>query len=245
MHKFDLRQPISVNILMLRLVGLWPERHESYQPNLYTLYALISIVGIMGSHNFFQTMHICFVYNDLEALAASIFITTTDVLVSVKMCFFIHNIKIVKKVIFSLNDDAFQPKGTRQVEMLRSSLKFRKFVNVWYFAMLSTTSTIWLILPILTGSVQSKQLPLEAWYFYDTSTSPLYEITYIYQCVSIAFLVVSTINIDLLVLALMVYIIGQCDNLCDSMKNLETNEKRNVDKRIIRCIKHHKKILRL
>ncbi|KAJ3663323.1 hypothetical protein Zmor_007614 [Zophobas morio] len=243
MQKFDSLQKISVNILMLKLVGLWPEKRGSYKPNLYTLYAFISVVGIMGSHNFFQTMNICFVYKDLEALAASIFITTTDVLVSVKMCFFIQNINIVKKVILSLNDDAFQPKSKKQVQMLRSSLNFWKLVYVWYFAMVGITSTIWLILPILTGTFQNKQLPLDAWYFYNTTTSPLYEITYVYQCVAIAFLVVSTINIDSLILAMMIYIIGQCDNLCDSLKHLEVNEKQNVHKWIIKCIKHHKKIL--
>ncbi|KAJ3663324.1 hypothetical protein Zmor_007615 [Zophobas morio] len=243
MDKFDSRQKISVNILMLKLVGLWPEKHESYKPNLYTIYAFITVVGIMGSHNFFQTMDICFVYKDLEALAASIFITTTDVLVSVKSCFFIQNMKILKKVILSMNDDAFQPKSKKQVEMLGNSLNFWKFMYTWYFSVLSITSAFWLILPVLTGSVQRKQLPLDAWYFYDTTTSPLYEITYFYQCVAIIFLLVCTINIDSLILALMIYIIGQCDNLCDSLKHLEVDEKQNVHKRIIDCIKHHKKIL--
>ncbi|KAJ3663322.1 hypothetical protein Zmor_007613 [Zophobas morio] len=243
MEKFDSRQKIAVNILMLRLMGLWPEKHESYSPNLYTLYAFISVVGIIGSQNFFQTMNICFVYKDLEALAAGIFLTTTDVLVSVKMCIFIQNIKIVKKVILSLNDDEFQPKNNRQVEMLQSSLKFWKVMYMSYFALISTIATFWSILPILTGSVRNKQLPLDAWYFYDSTISPLYEITYVYQCVAIVFLAISTTSIDSLILVLMIYITGQCNNLCDSLTHLEANKKRNVHKRIIDCIKHHKKIL--
>ncbi|RZC18441.1 odorant receptor 49b-like [Asbolus verrucosus] len=103
MEKFNWKFTIRINILMLQFLGLWPKGDEIYKHDLYMLYAVISTILIMGGHNFFQTMNIFFVYNDLEALAATIFITVTDLLVSLKMYFFVRNIGTLKKLMIKLN----------------------------------------------------------------------------------------------------------------------------------------------
>ncbi|XP_063925640.1 odorant receptor 4-like [Zophobas morio] len=88
-------------------------------------------------------------------------------------------------------------------------------------------SSAWLLIPILTKGTQDKQLPFAAWYPYDSTISPLYEFTYIYQCVATLYLVTT-----------------MCDNLCDDLKNLH-HDLYNVDvnQRVIACVKHHQAIL--
>ncbi|RZC32582.1 7tm 6 domain containing protein [Asbolus verrucosus] len=96
-------------------------------------------------------------------------------------------------------------------------------------------------------SVKEHRLPFLAWYPFNEKKSPFYEITYIYQIVSISFIAMTTLSINTLIAALNMYIAAQFDILCDDLRNL-----RNVtdalsadfNVRLINCVNHHKEILR-
>ncbi|KAJ3663335.1 hypothetical protein Zmor_007626 [Zophobas morio] len=243
MQKLNLKHTIRINILMLKLMGLWPEGNNTYTSNLYTLYAFVTIVVIMGGHNLFQTINICFVYKNLEALATTIFITSTEVLVSVKIYFFAQNIRTLKELLSSLNKDIFQPKNQLQMELVLPTLNFWKMVYWGFLFIVILTVVIWGILPLLTTSVESKQLPFTAWYPYDSTISPMYELTYLYQVLGMWYIAVSNVNIGTLFYALLTYVVVQCDILSDNFKNL-VNGYSSVNRRIISCIRHHREILR-
>jgi hypothetical protein len=204
MENFDWKLTIRANILVLKVAGLWPKGSEIYKLNLYTLYFFVFING----HNFFQAANIFFVYTDLEALSALIFVTITDVLASFKVYCFIRNIAILKRLL------AF------------------------------TTLVLWAIFPIMDGTVKDRRLPFSAWYPYNTKISPLYEITYLYQVISVWCLAIANLNMDTLIAALMMYIGCQCDILCDDMKNLRNSVESDFNRKLLDCIEHHKTILR-
>ena len=242
---FDWTRTIRTNTLMLHLVGLWPNSNENYELNLYTIYAFISVVVIMGGNNFFQVMNIFFVYNDLEALASTVFITITYVQTSVKMCFFMQNIGLFKKLLRSLNGTELEPKNEDQIEIVKPSLKFWKTVHAWFFSTAAVTTFTWSVIPLLSKS-QCKQLPLAAWYPYNHTISPLYELTYLYQTVGVWYLAVANIHMDTLMVALMMYIAAQCDILCHNFRNFTNSNKKlhDVNRQIIDCVKLHRGILR-
>ncbi|XP_063925639.1 odorant receptor Or1-like [Zophobas morio] len=233
MLTIDWNFTIKRNIFILQLLGLWPQEDEVYKLNLYSIYAFVSIVVIMGGHNFFQTVNICFVYTDLEALATTIFITSTEVLVLVKVYFFTQNIGRLKKLLSLLKKDVFQPRNERQVEMIKPILNFWKNVHGSFMFIVVST--------IIVQSINKNQLPFSAWYPYDYTISPLYELTYLYQVVGMWYIALSNVNIGTLFYALLTYVVVQCDILCDDCKNLTGPLISN--QRIISCIKHHKEIL--
>ena len=102
---------------------------------------------------------------------------------------------------------------------------------------------MWSSIPFLTESVQKKKFPFPAWYPYDSTVSPWYELTYLYQALGIWYIAMSDVNINTLFFALLTYIVVQCDLLCDNCKNV-TNGHFSSTQNIISCIKHHKKIVR-
>ncbi|KAJ3663327.1 hypothetical protein Zmor_007618 [Zophobas morio] len=240
--KFDWTRTIKTNILLLRLVGLWPSGNENFAVNFYTVYAFISVIVIMGGNNFFQIMNIFFVYTDLEALASTIFITITNVQASVKMYFFIRNIGLVKKLIQLLNGPIFQPKSKQQINIVKPTLKLWKTVYVCFVAIVAVTTFIWSIVPLL-NDFQSRQLPLAAWYPYNHTVSIFYELTYMYQTIGLWYLAVANVDMDTLIVALMMYVVAQCDILCSDLKNLTNKKFGSVNKQITDCVKHHKEIL--
>ena len=74
MDNFDWRKTIKINLFALKVAGLWPKEYEVYKPNLYLLYAVASTFIILGGHNLSQVINIFYVYTDLEALTATIFV---------------------------------------------------------------------------------------------------------------------------------------------------------------------------
>ena len=228
---------------MLKIMGLQIKSDEKPASNLYKLYTFFSVVVIMGVHNFFQTVNIYFVYKDLEVLTPIIVVTSTSILVSVKIYFLQRNISIVNNLILSLNGDLYQPKTEKQRRNAELTLYFFNFVYLSFFSLAVMSSTAWLLIPILSNGTQDKQLPFSAWYPYDCTISPLYEFTYIYQCVATFYLVTTVVHIDTLILFLIMYITIQCDNLCDDLKNLR-HDLYNINERMIACVKHHQAILR-
>lgn len=166
MAEFDWTHTIRFNISILKLVGLWPDS-DVYKFNLYTIYAFCFISIFVNGHNFFQTMNILFVYNNLEALAATIFVSLSDLLASLKIYYFVKNMTILKSLIKQLNRKSFQPTSL-------SLQAVKPHVNIWfitYFGFCTSaviTLTLWSVFPILDKSVHDYRLPFAAWYPYNT-----------------------------------------------------------------------------
>ncbi|KAJ3663373.1 hypothetical protein Zmor_007651 [Zophobas morio] len=240
MDKFDWKLVIKANIVSLKVLGLWPEGNEDYKKNLYTLYAFISLNLFINGHNFFQAMNIFFVYTDLEALTAIIFITITDVLASIKVYYFVRNMKQLKNLMVTLEEKLFQPKHVDQKFVFMSGLNFWKFTYVVYHFPVVPTLSSWTVYPVVDGSAKDYRLPFSAWYPYNTKISPFYQITYIYQVLCIWFLALATLNMDTLIAALMMFVGAQCDILADNVKNLVHAD---YGTNLLQCMHHHRKIL--
>jgi hypothetical protein len=244
MENFDWKLTIRANILVLKVAGLWPKGSEIYKLNLYTLYSFVSLNLFINAHNFFQAANILFVYTDLEALTALIFVTITDVLASFKVYCFVRNIAILKRLMVKLDKQIFQPRNEKQRDLVRPNLNSWKYTYEAFYIPVVTTLVLWAIFPIIDGTVKDRRLPFSAWYPYNTKTSPSYEITYLYQVISIWFLAIANLNMDTLIAALMMYIGCQCDILCDDMKNLRNSVEDDFNRKLLDCIEHHKTILR-
>ncbi|KAH0818952.1 hypothetical protein GEV33_003839 [Tenebrio molitor] len=239
MSKFEWQSIIKTNIFILRVVGLWPEGTEGYKLNLYTLYSFCMNVLVDGS-NFFQSAYIFVIYADLQALAAIIFVIFTDWLASVKVLYFVRNTAILKQQMTELESALFQPR-TKQQNLLGPGIKSWRLIYGSFSVLVVGTLLLWTFFPILDGTVKEHRLPFWAWYPYDAHTAPLYQITYLYQVVSIWFLAIANVNMDTLIAALMVFTATQCDILCDNLKHLRGED---FNERLLQCIEHHKKIVR-
>nr|XP_015833040.1 PREDICTED: odorant receptor Or1 isoform X2 [Tribolium castaneum] len=236
---FDWKDTIKLNFLMMKIVGLWPK--EKYKINFYTLYTLISVNLFICGHVIFHTVAVFVVGRDLKHLIGALYMSLTETLLLVKICYFIKNSRLVKSLLTSLDGDIFQPKNEKQLELTNPSLIFWKKVHKSFAILVANTVFLFVSLPILSKSTKLYRLPLEAWYPYNTQKSPNYEITYLYQFISTLFRGMASVSMDTFIAALNMYIGVQCDILCDNLRNLnETNFMENLSL----CIKHHKAIVR-
>ncbi|KAJ3663372.1 hypothetical protein Zmor_007650 [Zophobas morio] len=243
MQRFNWKLTIKPNIVALRLLGLWPEGNEGYKKDLYAVYAFTFLNLFINCHNFFQAVNIFFVYTDLEALTAIIFVTITDLLASIKVYYFVRNIKQLKALMAALDTQVFQPRRLDEEHTFYYGPKFWRFIYVVYHFPVIPTLTAWTIYPVMDGSVKDYRLPFSAWYPYNSRISPYYEITYGYQVLCIWFSAFAVINTDSMITALMMFIRAQCDILNDSVKNLGSLSSADYNSNLLQCVHHHRTII--
>ncbi|KAJ3663396.1 hypothetical protein Zmor_007666 [Zophobas morio] len=240
MEKIVWKDSLKINLLVLRLLGLWPRGDKVYTFDLYTVYAVFVITFFLSAHTLSQALNIFVVYSDLENLSETIFITVTNALNLVKIYYFIKNTKTLKELIEILTSDMFQATPL-QIKIVQPDLIFLKNVTLVLAGTVSSCLTFWCSFPLLDSSSRGNRLPFLSWYPFDTTTSPGYELTYLHQVVSIWALAASNLNLDTLISGLMVLIGAQCDILCDNLRNIKAERFRQE---FVKCILHHKVILK-
>lgn len=155
---------------------------------------------------------------------ASLYMLPTKLSAVYKTFKFKRNIQALLQLTEDLNDsEIFQPIDKRQKLLIQSNLGTWQFVFyiMWIF---SAGGLIFnMFLPLL-DKTEPRKLLFPSWYPYDSSKSPFYELTYIYQAVSINFIGLININIDLFISALNMFIGCQFDLLCEKLCRMKENE---------------------
>lgn len=242
MNTFDWKITIKMNLLLLKFGGLWPEKNLSYKlNNLYAVRAIFCISLFLIVDALSQAVNIYFLRDDFQAVTSVIYLLFTKFVTIFKVLKFTNKINVLKRFMNCINSNIFQPQNHHQRIMIIPTLEAWKKMFTALFLMSFSTIALWGVFPLLDQN-QEKKLPFVAWYPYDTHRWPFYEITYVYQVLSISYCGVVSVGIDTYVSALNMYIGAQFDILCDNLKNLKFNK--NTNRNLRHCIAHHKVILR-
>ncbi|KAJ3663364.1 hypothetical protein Zmor_007646 [Zophobas morio] len=242
MKQFNWKVIIRANLFILNLLGLWPKSEKHYSFNVYTFYALVLNITVDAT-NIFQAAYIFVIFKDLQAVTGIIFVLVTEIAASIKIFYFVRRISLVQYLTKELDCEEFQPRNIEQKEIAQRSLNLWLLIYRSFWITTSTDLCFLFFFPLMDGSYKEYRLPFWAWYPFDTKNSPMYEIMYIYQVGSSWFLASCDVIMDTIFAALMTYIMAQCDILCHDLRNI-TEDDDSYSTKFIRCIKHHKKILR-
>ncbi|KAJ3635808.1 hypothetical protein MTP99_008684 [Tenebrio molitor] len=244
MDKYDWKANITMNIRTLRVLGLWPRGDETYKPGVYALHATLLLTVFLIGHIFFQVVNIYFIRDNLEAITGTIYVLLVEMLVVFKVYYLIKNMEMLKQLLKILETDLFQPKTAQQRALIETSVFFWRVIYQTFLIMCCGTNLFWAIFPLLDKTAGEKRLPFLAWYPYNTKVSPLYEITYVYQIVSVGFITTVHVNVDALVAAVNVFNGSQFDILCDNLRNLHNLAVAgDINDKLVYCIDHHKQTL--
>ncbi|KAJ3645572.1 hypothetical protein Zmor_007875 [Zophobas morio] len=238
----DWKNTMNMNLQFLKLIGLWPRKNEIYKPGFYLVYGGLMVTFFVVCHISTQVINIYFVRDKLESVVAIVYIILLELTAFVKVFFIIKNIKKLKKRVTILKSNWFQRINHQQNIFIESSIKFWKSVYRMFMVLCFSCNAFWMIYPLMDTSVKEKRLPFLAWYPYDYKISPLYEVTYFFQVISVSYLTLVHLNVDHLMYTFNVYTKCQFDILCDNLRNF-TKISSDFNNGLKVCVLHHKKIL--
>lgn len=232
--KLDWKTTVKLSIAFLQFCGLWPDGVGTYKKNLYIVRTIFFLTGVIS-----QIVKASFIYNDLTTLTGRIYLIIAKMLFFLKTVFLVRNISTLKQ-LWKILESEFQPTANK-ICLVQPNLNFWNSIFVAFMAMCLLTNMFRSIFPLLDSSNKEKKIPFLAWYTYNTSVSPNYELTYIYQVATYAYTCYALLNIDTIVTAWNMYVESQFDVLRDNIKNIRRD---NADVELVRCIKHYLLILR-
>ena len=234
--KYDWLSIIKINIWNFKLVGLWPG-DEGYKLDFYLLRSSIIVFVFAFILTGGQTLKLMNHMTDLEVVARTAYMIISFWLMFAKMYSIARNIQPLRKLLRSLNDDIFQVRTQEQIDNISPSIRIWNITYILITACIASSVTFWAIF-----SFSNRRLPFTSWYPYNTTVSPMYEVTCIHQLASLFFQAyVVDINMDTFIAAFSLYAAVQFDILCDNVKRLKPEGFREG---LISCVKHHRAIVK-
>ncbi|KAF7276713.1 hypothetical protein GWI33_009894, partial [Rhynchophorus ferrugineus] len=129
-----------------------------------------------------------------------------------------YNLDTIKELILNIRTNhLFQVKCKNHLVIAENTKKLLRCLYSIAFVLAGGTQTFWSIKPYIQGT---RSLPTKAWYPFDYFKSPYFDITSIYQTITSAYMIVHTINVDVLIDDFIIIIGAQCDMLRYTLQNL-------------------------
>jgi hypothetical protein len=148
----------------------------------------------------------------------------TDWLASVKAYYFFRNMNLLKELMVELESKEFQPNqhqrnsGPADAKTVDVCLQDVLVLCREHFTSVGSVSRNGWVVSSVPAAILC----------FGTPTIPqalrFMKITYFYQVFSVCFLAITSLNVDTVIAALMVFVMSQCDILCDNLRNLHNKE---------------------
>ncbi|KAJ3635791.1 hypothetical protein MTP99_008670 [Tenebrio molitor] len=235
MANYDWTSAIKVHITCFRLLGFWP-KNEGYNLDLYTLWTVFAAIFFGFVQTFIETVEIFTNLSDLEIVTRTAFLSFSELLVLLKVFYLTRNTKTFKRLLVTLNSAIFQPTSEQMSLILPELNSWKLTYKVLCICGFVTVASL-LLIPMF----QVRRLPFLAWYPFDATVSPNYEIAYVHQSISVSYISICNVHIDTLIGAMSMYTAAQLTILKDNLRKLKPEE---FQEGLVRCVKHHREVLK-
>ncbi|CAG4991786.1 unnamed protein product [Colias eurytheme] len=244
---------LRVALTWLRIMGLWaPDDISSWKKIAYNCYTFLVYMIVVGTFILIQAVDLCMIWGDIQLMTASAFVLFTNLTHSTKILNVIVRSKRIKDIVVN-NDTVIRMQDTEEKQLIvKRCERGVTFYFIAYAMVTLFTILLWSFAAAL--ETQDKQLPMRAWYPFNTSASPLYECAYIHQSLSLYLAASMNASKDILVTTL----IAQCrcrlrllrrafETLCRDMQivhiRLSNKQEAVVSSRMRACVVEHQAIL--
>ncbi|KAJ8937123.1 hypothetical protein NQ318_012981 [Aromia moschata] len=199
------------------------------------------------------------VFGDLNKMPEASFLALTHLIQVTKLYYILKYRTKLKGLISNINRKEFQPRNFLQYTILKGYVIKSKVLSWTFLSAGVLTCCFWGLYPFTERG--ELFLPLAGWYPFDTSTTPAFEITFVFQFIGSIVNALSNISVDTLMSGLIMVVCAQLSILNDSLKNMRkyaedelreagTQEgelslklQGRMDEKLIECVVHHRYIL--
>ncbi|CAK1579906.1 unnamed protein product [Parnassius mnemosyne] len=194
---FSLRMSLTI----LRIVGFWAPRDLTRDATVwYNIYGIFSFMFILGTYIIIQVVDMCLIWGNLPLMTGTAFLLFTNLAHAIKIVNLVTRRRKIRRIIDDADLLLRSESSGEGKEIVKQCNRETALQLILYIFLTLVTMIGW------ATSAEKNKLPLRAWYPYDTSKSPAYELTYLHQV--FALFVAANLNVskDTLVTTL----IAQC-----------------------------------
>ncbi|KAI7815068.1 Odorant receptor Or2a, partial [Rhyzopertha dominica] len=249
----NLKDSLWLHIKLLRVFGYWKPREKTIWSRYYNFYALL-MLGVLYFYVFQEVMSLAVSTHDVEKSFDVLFWLLPHCPELVKAYFFYIKSDRLKDLVESLDRPNFQPRNQRQRQIACTMIKSSQRMYIAYLCAATFTLTVF---TIKAGTnVAGRTLPLGAYIPFNTDKSPNYELAAAYQYILYLTTAYLNITFDMFSAGMMANICVQIDFLHDTASNIANgivsemqvsiskSSLAELNKRLVKCVDHHRTILR-
>nr|ARO76442.1 odorant receptor 37 [Conogethes punctiferalis] len=240
---------VSLSLTIMQLVGFWAPNLRGNKRIIYDCYGFISFMFLLGTYLIIQSVDLFMIWGDLPMMTGVAFVLFTNLAQATKIFFTVRRRELVLKIVSSSDEVLRAVKSDEAKKIVKSCNRETLFLHMVFCFLTFVTMLGW------ATSAEKNQLPLRAWYPYDTTASPAYELTYAHQIGALYVAAFLNVCKDSLVTSL----IAQCRcrlrllglmlrSLCQGMEisdkyHLTLDQETTVKQRLHSCVVDHQAAL--
>ncbi|XP_014480045.1 PREDICTED: uncharacterized protein LOC106747216 [Dinoponera quadriceps] len=226
----DLEWAISLNRMMMKIIGLWPPDNQdprkivgSKLRLLYTFIALLCVLAIPVLASLIR------IWGDMILMINNLQCSLSILMTIFKICIIWYKQEALASLIDMIKNDWIKMKMKEEQDvMLMYATITRKVAMCGMFLILSSLM-ISVVLPWFGLTVRQvtnltdpgKPLPLQSYYLHDVSKSPQFELTFLAQGIVMFATCLSYSAVDNFLGLLVIHVCGQLENLHSRLSHMD------------------------
>ncbi|RLU20532.1 ObirOr5-U52 [Ooceraea biroi] len=247
----DYEWATELNRINLILLGLWPENNETKQKKLMSDIRVILIFNIIFWSCIIPTLHsLLKIYDDIMSAIDNLQYTLSIGMALIKLIIVWHKKYEVLPLLNMIKNDWLRPKTSKERNVMLKQARIARIFTIFGFLLIQISAVIILVLPVFGISMRyrtnrtdpGRLLPLQTYYLYNVSSSPLYEITFFLQSFSVMAGSTMYSGTDTFMSMLVFHVCGQLENFKTRVRNLDKFQ--NFAGALSASVKDHIRLIR-
>ncbi|XP_011861185.1 PREDICTED: odorant receptor 43a-like isoform X1 [Vollenhovia emeryi] len=247
----DFEWAVKLNRFILNLIGLWPETaHNSRQRLMCNFRVLVTFVGITFGLLIPSVHSLKRIFGDIILMIDNLQFTLPTISCSIRIAIFWWKKEAIVPIMNMIVEDWVKLKTAQERSVMVRKARIARIIITFAYCAMGIGCFFLIILPSFRISMRTttnitdpgRPMPLQTYYIYDVTKSPLYELTFISQSIYIVVAMMSYSGIDNFLGLLVFHICGQLEILKNHLSNLDKYV--NSHEKLKHCIIRHMRLLR-
>ncbi|XP_043475875.1 odorant receptor Or1-like [Leptopilina heterotoma] len=191
---------IRICLKILRYTGTWPPEELGSTRVLFFIYSIFAFIFILGIYNVVQFVNIIKNYNDVNKLASGGPLFITNALNAYKFITIIRYHRRIYKLLSIIDSPMFSKDNVRYERIVSwyawQGIFHHGVYQIFGFFAVFFWASVPLYIIINDKENKEKELPLDAWYPYDTTGAFAFIITWAHQGIAILLCCINNLAID-------------------------------------------------
>ncbi|XP_072752287.1 odorant receptor Or2-like [Anoplolepis gracilipes] len=224
---------VTLNRACLELLGIWPETNDRnerrrWMTNARVIILLTLIICTCTNPTFHSLIR---TWGDITSMIDNLQYSLPLTISMLKFVLMWRNKNVLMLILKMVKEDWMRLKTEKERAIMIKCAQISRLIMIWGCFLMVLSFTLVVIFPTFGVSLRyltnitdpGRLMPLQTYYMYNVNNSPLYEMTFVLQSISLIIAAATYTGTDTFMSFLIFHVCGQLENLKARILNLEFN----------------------